>query len=83
MAATIGFLLWGFSPIGALAGGFLGDRIGLRPTLAIAASGVLLSTGWVLFSQLRKVREVVPEATEHPTPASSTERTPGDDARRR
>ena len=83
VAATIGFLLWGFSPIGALAGGFLGDRIGLRPTLAIAASGVLLSTGWVLFSQLGKVREVVPEATEHPTPASSTERTPGDDARRR
>jgi MFS family permease len=51
--ATIGFILWGFTPLGALAGGYLGEHLGVRPTLWIAASGVLLSTGFVLFSRLR------------------------------
>jgi predicted MFS family arabinose efflux permease len=51
--ATISFILWGFTPLGALAGGYLGEHLGVRPTLWIAASGVLLSTGFVLFSRLR------------------------------
>jgi predicted MFS family arabinose efflux permease len=42
--ASIGFLLWALTPLGALAGGFLGAAIGIRPTLWIAASGVLGST---------------------------------------
>lgn len=51
--ATIGFVLWSLTPLGALAGGYLGEAVGLRPTLAVAATGVLLATGWALFSQLR------------------------------
>jgi predicted MFS family arabinose efflux permease len=42
--ASIGFLLWALTPLGAIAGGFLGERLGVRPTLWIAGSGVLAST---------------------------------------
>jgi predicted MFS family arabinose efflux permease len=51
--ATIGFLLWAFTPIGALAGGYLGDTIGLNATLWLAGSGVLGSTAIAYFSALR------------------------------
>jgi predicted MFS family arabinose efflux permease len=51
--AAIGFLFWAVTPLGALAGGYLGDVLGVHPTLWIAASGVLLSTGFMLFSRLR------------------------------
>ncbi|MEM7246213.1 MAG: MFS transporter [Acidobacteriota bacterium] len=54
--ATIGFLYWGFAPLGALAGGYLGDLIGVRPTLFLAATGVLLAT--VLAWPLRSLREL-------------------------
>jgi hypothetical protein len=49
--ATIGFLFWAVTPLGALA--YLGEVLGVHPTLWIAASGVLLSTGFMLFSRLR------------------------------
>jgi predicted MFS family arabinose efflux permease len=38
----------GMLPIGALAGGFLGGKIGITNTLWIGAAGVLLSTLWLL-----------------------------------
>lgn len=56
--ASIGFLLWALTPLGALAGGTLGAAIGVRPTLWIAASGVLLSTLLALVSDLRGTRSV-------------------------
>ena len=56
--ASIGFLLWALTPLGALAGGALGSAIGVRPTLWIAASGVLLSTLLALVSDLRATRAV-------------------------
>jgi MFS family permease len=56
--ATIAFLLWAFTPIGALAGGYLGDVIGLNATLWLAGSGVLASTGLAYFSALRTTRTV-------------------------
>jgi len=54
--------VWGIRSIGALAGGFLGQRIGLQQTLLIGAIGVLLATVWVLCSPMRKMREVPVEA---------------------
>jgi hypothetical protein len=42
MNATMRFVSWGASPLGALLGGYLGTRFGLRPTLWITAAGVLL-----------------------------------------
>ena len=56
--ATVAFVLWAFTPIGALAGGYLGDAIGLNATLWLAASGVLASTAIAYFSALRTTRTV-------------------------
>lgn len=39
---------YGVRPLGALAGGWLGSTIGLRPTLWIATLGALLGLVWVL-----------------------------------
>jgi predicted MFS family arabinose efflux permease len=57
MNATIRFLVWGTMPIDALVGGALGEAIGLRPTLFVAALGMLLAPLWVLFSPLRTLRD--------------------------
>ena len=47
----------GAIPIGALAGGALGETIGLRPTLFIGAGGELLTGAFLLFSAVSAVRE--------------------------
>jgi MFS family permease len=46
----------GVYPIGALLGGYLGERLGVRPTLALAAGGLLLSTLWLLPAPLCRLR---------------------------
>jgi len=43
MNASFRFIVWGMMPLGALLGGFLGARIGLRPTLAVSVIGGLLA----------------------------------------
>jgi predicted MFS family arabinose efflux permease len=48
-------------PLGALAGGALGQVLGLRETIALAACGSLLSSLWVWFSPVRDLVEI-PEA---------------------
>jgi predicted MFS family arabinose efflux permease len=57
MNASMRFIVWGTIPIGALLGGFVGDAIGLWPTLLIAAIGQLLAPLWVLCSPVRALRE--------------------------
>jgi MFS family permease len=47
---------YGTRPVGALAGGFCGTLIGLRPTLWIAAVGGALAFLWALPSPLRSYR---------------------------
>lgn len=51
--ASVRFLVQGLTPLGALAGGALGLRLGLRPTLVLAAAGELLAALWLLASPLR------------------------------
>ena len=53
MNATMRFLVWGTLPLGNLAGGLLGDTIGLRATFGVAGIGSLLATLWPLFSDIR------------------------------
>lgn len=60
MNASMRFLIWGTMPIGALLGGLLGEAIGLRPALLIAAGGCLAAAGWLVFSPLRELREPPP-----------------------
>ncbi len=55
MNATMGFIISGMLPLGALVGGSLGEVIGLRETIAMAAIGSLLSVLWVAFSPVRKL----------------------------
>ncbi|MBP2474121.1 MFS family permease [Crossiella equi] len=52
MNATMLFLIWGAIPLGSVAAGLLGEAIGLRPTLWVAAAGSLLAAAWLVWSPL-------------------------------
>jgi len=54
--ASFKFLLCALQPVSAVAAGVLGDRLGLRYTLLIAAAGMPLSVLWIVFSPVRRVR---------------------------
>ncbi len=54
--AGMQLLARGIYPLGALIGGLLGGRLGVRPTLALGAAGILLSTLWLLAPTLRRRR---------------------------
>jgi predicted MFS family arabinose efflux permease len=60
--ATARFLIWGSMPVGALLGGVLGERLGLRPTISIAALGMLVPCLWVICSPARTLHD-------HPRPS--------------
>lgn len=53
-------LVFGAIPLGSLAGGALASAFGMRPTLSIAAAGVLASAAILVCSPLRKQRDLVP-----------------------
>jgi len=55
MNATVRLLVEGLTPLGALAGGVLGQGIGLRLTLLVAVGGELLAALWLLCSSVRKL----------------------------
>jgi MFS family permease len=57
MNATMTFLAGAVVPLGGLLGGALGETIGLRPTLLLAACGEILSVLWLLLSPIRSQRE--------------------------
>jgi predicted MFS family arabinose efflux permease len=54
--AGMQLLAFGILPLGAVAGGYLAARAGVRTTLALAAAGLLASTIWLLASPLRRLR---------------------------
>ncbi len=49
---------YGMRPLGALAGGWCGASLGLRPTLLIAVVGGIGSVLWTLPSPIRRIRDV-------------------------
>ncbi|WP_331750254.1 MFS transporter (plasmid) [Streptomyces sp. NBC_01707] len=55
--ATVRFLGFGALTVGALAGGALGELLGVRPTLWIGAVGTCLAVLWVACSPLRRMRD--------------------------
>lgn len=76
MNATVRFVNWGPIPVGALVGGTLGQTIGLRPTLWVAAAGSVLPAVPLLLSQIRGLRRL-PEPVEPLEPsASDTDESP-------
>ena len=88
MNATMRFMVWGTMPLGSAIGGALGQTIGLRPTLWIAALGALIPIGEILASRIWALRSVgdavarylpAPPAVlpEAPEPAGLSAGTPG------
>jgi hypothetical protein len=57
MNATVRFVVWGLLPLGGVAGGVLGDWLGVRVALLLAGVGMTSSVGWILLSPLRSMRE--------------------------
>jgi MFS family permease len=57
MNASFEFLVTGIGPLGLLLGGFLGQTLGVRSTLFIAALGELTSCLWLVLSPVLKLRE--------------------------
>jgi predicted MFS family arabinose efflux permease len=53
--ASIEFVSQGMAPLGALAGGVLGETIGVRPTLLVAAIGIALASLWIFLSPIPRL----------------------------
>jgi len=72
MNAAIRWIVWGTLPLGALLGGTLGSAhaLGIRATLWIAVIGSWAASFWVLFSPLRRMRDIPADLTDRqPVPS--------------
>ena len=67
MNATMRWFVWGTIPIGALLGGVLGSVLGVREAVLIGALGEIVAVLPVLFSPVRRIREM--PAPVHDGPA--------------
>ena len=61
VSATFSLVLWSGAPVGALVGGALGELIGLRGALLLAAAGEVGAALWLWRSPLRTLREAPAE----------------------
>jgi Transmembrane secretion effector len=58
MNASVRFLVWGTMPLGGLAGGALGSVLGVPATLVVVAVGSAAAPLWLVFSPLRRLRDL-------------------------
>ncbi|SHM07944.1 MFS transporter [Actinacidiphila paucisporea] len=58
LTASAAFLGYGTLPLGALLGGALGTALGLRTAMAVTAAGVPLAAAILLFSPVRRSRDL-------------------------
>jgi MFS family permease len=58
VAGVFGTVNYGARPVGAALGGLLGNVLGVRPTLLVAAVGGVLGCWWLLRSPLPRVRSM-------------------------
>ncbi|SDZ07928.1 Na+/melibiose symporter [Amycolatopsis xylanica] len=63
MTASIRFVVWGMYPIGGLIGGALGEVVGIRETVIVGTALSGASVLWMVFSPLRKLRDMPEPAT--------------------
>ena len=73
MNATMRFLVWGTMPLGGLLGGVLGQSIGVRETLLVAAIGGALPWLPPFLSPLRRMRELPTYVPDSGTESSLVE----------
>ena len=76
MNASVRFVVWGTMPVGAFAGGLLGETVGVVPTLWVAVVGQVLAVLPVLASPLLRMRDLPRCSTGTPRPLD-LERAPG------
>ncbi|SFW90131.1 MFS transporter [Amycolatopsis australiensis] len=62
MNASVRFVVWGTMPLGGLLGGGLGEWLGLRGAVWVAVAGEVAAVLWVLWSPLRRMRDLPTEA---------------------
>jgi MFS family permease len=55
ITATLGLISGGVNPLGALVGGLLAERYGLRPTVLVAGAGTLLAFLWIMRSPIGRL----------------------------
>jgi MFS family permease len=73
MNATMRFIVWGTIPLGAIAGGALGNVIGLHPTIWVGALGGLIAFIPVTLSSVRRIVTMPePVGDDAPPAAGST-----------
>ncbi|MDQ6670151.1 MAG: MFS transporter [Chloroflexota bacterium] len=65
VVATQQALFLGLIPLGALAGGWLGESVGLWPALLVSVVGENLAVAWLVWSPVRALRSF-PEPLERP-----------------
>lgn len=58
MNATLRFIAAGTVPLGSLTGGLMGQMLGLRTAIGIAAIGLMFAPLWFLFSPMRNLKRV-------------------------
>ncbi|MDX8029605.1 MFS transporter [Lentzea sp. BCCO 10_0856] len=58
MNASIRWVVWGATPLGALLGGALGSWIGIVPTMWVSVIGSVAGMVWLLLSPLRSMRDL-------------------------
>lgn len=71
--AAIRFIVWGALPLGALAGGFLGEAIGTRSTIVVIGAGFLVPAVMTLVSPIRRIRLITDAHLKENDHASSRE----------
>ena len=64
MNGVMNALGMGLIPIGALIGGFLGETVGMRPTLFLAAGGELAAVLWLLLTPVWSLRDLPSQAED-------------------
>ncbi len=58
VSSALHLLFRGVIPVGAILGGLLADRIGVRQTMLLGIAGFLLSNVWLVLSPIRQLRDI-------------------------
>lgn len=72
MNASVRFLIWGIIPVGGVAGGALGEWLGVRGALLVAGTGMTSGALWLVCSRLRRLHDIPPVHHEADAPAADT-----------